>query len=193
MKKRIVIIVVSMMVAMVFMSGGYGYWQRQLTITGGIEVKEEPVAKVVVPQGMLSTGGGGGGGVIAIPNVPVDPITGIETTAPINQNEPQIDGNSRGGAPQGETTKGIDNPGQQQSTDSQGETIGDTGGSVTVDSSPTPEPSTPESGSTPNDSAWDSGSTTDTGTSDSGSSADGSSSSSNSGGDKTSESTDSDL
>ena len=163
-----VIIIVSIMIAILFMSGGYGFWQKQLIITGRIEVKQEPVAEGVLPQGILPTGGGGD---MAIPNMPVDQTTDTETTAPINLNEPQTDGNSRGGAPQGETTEGIDNPGQQQSTDLQGESIGATGGNFTVDSTPTPEP----------------------GTSDSDSSADESSSSSNSAGDTTNESTDSDL
>jgi hypothetical protein len=50
-RKRAIVIIISFISAFVLMSGGYGYWQKPLIITGKIKVLEPPLPpiSVVVP------------------------------------------------------------------------------------------------------------------------------------------------
>lgn len=153
MRIKWVVMISSLLCAFIVMSGGYGFWQKQLTITGRIEVRQEPVEETAL---IKSTGiAGGGGGNIAIPNMAGDQMTDTETAIPISQGEEKTDENNGNETIQGEITEAADNSGQQQSTDVQDRSIGDVRGSVTVDSS-----------SEPNTSASDSSATPDSGTSD---------------------------
>lgn len=42
MKKKMVVIVISLLTALIIMSSGYGMWQKELTINGYITVKQDP-------------------------------------------------------------------------------------------------------------------------------------------------------
>lgn len=130
-----VIIVVSMMLAMLFMSGGYSFWQSHLTITGQIEIKQkDTVATALTPSALLT---GEEIGDIAIPDVSGDQTTGTETIAPINQEDPQTDVNSGYEAAQGETTEEINNPSEQQNNDSAAAEAVETGSSTTDETNST--------------------------------------------------------
>ena len=49
MKKRTSVLILSLIVAFVFMSGGYSFWEKKLTIKGKIEVVE-PESETEKPQ-----------------------------------------------------------------------------------------------------------------------------------------------
>ena len=143
MRKKLVVIISSLLCGFLVMSGGYGFWQKQLTITGRIEVRQEPVEETALTKSTLIAGGGGGGGEITIPNVPSDQTTDIEITLPTNQGETIIEGNNRNETVQDEPTEAADNPGQQQSTDSQDGSLGD----AAVDDTPVQDMSTSDTSS----------------------------------------------
>lgn len=42
MRKKMVVIVISLLTALIIMSSGYGMWQKELTINGYITVKQDP-------------------------------------------------------------------------------------------------------------------------------------------------------
>lgn len=57
MKKKISIVTISAIVAILFMSGGYGYWQKDITIIGNITVLEPVLESQSVEEGLIGTGG----------------------------------------------------------------------------------------------------------------------------------------
>lgn len=57
MKGRVFVIICSVMLALVIMSGGYGIWTKQITIIGDIEVIPEPVKQQATTQGVTLENG----------------------------------------------------------------------------------------------------------------------------------------
>lgn len=47
MRKRTIVIIISLISAFVLMSGGYGFWQKPLIITGNIKVLEPPPPPII--------------------------------------------------------------------------------------------------------------------------------------------------